>query len=87
MLSFNKNTELSFEVDILGNIHAFVEHKIHKNFKLQGNLEISPFARFSKKNTKMIHSVGFGLKYMMNGPEELFEPTEDDFSDLEYDKL
>ncbi len=62
-------------------------HNFHKNFGLQLNLELNPFAKWDKKNKKVLRSFGVGCKFESKMIQDELSSIEEDFSEFEYDKL
>jgi hypothetical protein len=86
MVKYNKS-EINFEIDQFGSMHFYLTHALNSYFQLQGNLEVNPFARWSKKNKKLIGSFGVGVKFDTKNIQEELMTIEDDYSDFEYERL
>ncbi len=70
-------------------MHFYHTQHITKNFAVQLNLEVNPFAKYSPKNKNVFRSFGVGFKLATSPIEEMLMNTnvEESFEEYEFDKI
>ncbi len=70
-------------------MHFYHTYYIYKNIGLQLNLEVNPFAKWNKKDKRVVKSFGIGIKFSTTPvEEEIFNISpEENYDEYEYDRI